>query len=61
MSASLVGSEMCIRDSPRKRPRRRPRKRPFCDLVEEFGESRRASTAQQARCLLYTSDAADDM
>eukprot|EP00969_Alexandrium_andersonii_P338729 14971084-Alexandrium_andersonii.AAC.1 len=27
MSASLVGSEMCIRDSPRAQPRQRPQAR----------------------------------
>eukprot|EP00969_Alexandrium_andersonii_P292115 12911096-Alexandrium_andersonii.AAC.1 len=61
MSASLVGSEMCIRDRSREAPSagaggdarwpsqrggRRPR-------AWEFG--------QQGDCLLYTSDAADDM
>eukprot|EP00969_Alexandrium_andersonii_P055776 2458555-Alexandrium_andersonii.AAC.1 len=61
MSASLVGSEMCIRDSLR--------------APESSGELRRApfhtlATCRSARakcswpaivCLLYTSDAADDM
>eukprot|EP00969_Alexandrium_andersonii_P244384 10798363-Alexandrium_andersonii.AAC.1 len=60
MSASLVGSEMCIRDS-------------FCDM--EFADAavlvcKIAEAAQFAyrllqdragNCLLYTSDAADDM
>eukprot|EP00969_Alexandrium_andersonii_P212414 9380178-Alexandrium_andersonii.AAC.1 len=60
MSASLVGSEMCIRDShpdppngaPTKllRPNRRPPpRRPT------------ATTRVLCPCLLYTSDAADDM
>eukprot|EP00969_Alexandrium_andersonii_P267093 11803508-Alexandrium_andersonii.AAC.1 len=60
MSASLVGSEMCIRDST-------------CTLIRvPPGNSPqpRAATASQVRgreqvgectCLLYTSDAADDM
>eukprot|EP00969_Alexandrium_andersonii_P001447 64123-Alexandrium_andersonii.AAC.1 len=60
MSASLVGSEMCIRDSPTRfvatcdalaRP-------PSCRPTATSG----ASTALPRRpCLLYTSDAADDM
>eukprot|EP00969_Alexandrium_andersonii_P037137 1627538-Alexandrium_andersonii.AAC.1 len=60
MSASLVGSEMCIRDRPRRRwPTRRS---------APPGLSRRAWRPSGARprrpmrsCLLYTSDAADDM
>eukprot|EP00969_Alexandrium_andersonii_P131725 5824864-Alexandrium_andersonii.AAC.1 len=61
MSASLVGSEMCIRDSvsvrvsaPRKHPRKRPRK--------GLRKLRRpAYRCCDGGCLLYTSDAADDM
>eukprot|EP00969_Alexandrium_andersonii_P197138 8709983-Alexandrium_andersonii.AAC.1 len=60
MSASLVGSEMCIRDSSRpcgtspgarSRPRRCGRR------------SRRPARHWRTwrSCLLYTSDAADDM
>eukprot|EP00969_Alexandrium_andersonii_P078211 3448954-Alexandrium_andersonii.AAC.1 len=60
MSASLVGSEMCIRDSP---PSARSRMRPFLNhrgprrtaMLHVFLETHRAL------CLLYTSDAADDM
>eukprot|EP00969_Alexandrium_andersonii_P263932 11665525-Alexandrium_andersonii.AAC.1 len=60
MSASLVGSEMCIRDSP-------------CCIVRweaAFGWPERASVERAhpfpmggggGGCLLYTSDAADDM
>eukprot|EP00969_Alexandrium_andersonii_P119183 5269311-Alexandrium_andersonii.AAC.1 len=61
MSASLVGSEMCIRDStnfssllpptPSKLPR------PFHPL----GAQRDQATPSPKSCLLYTSDAADDM
>eukprot|EP00969_Alexandrium_andersonii_P079437 3502407-Alexandrium_andersonii.AAC.1 len=60
MSASLVGSEMCIRDRP--------------EAARAVGEwcvgscGNRATTNHQQRtvapccaCLLYTSDAADDM
>eukprot|EP00969_Alexandrium_andersonii_P151915 6717787-Alexandrium_andersonii.AAC.1 len=60
MSASLVGSEMCIRDRGGKegwvssrtpRPRSSPtRSRGTCRSPVSFGG-----------CLLYTSDAADDM
>eukprot|EP00969_Alexandrium_andersonii_P197997 8746310-Alexandrium_andersonii.AAC.1 len=62
MSASLVGSEMCIRDRPRyvavpgvRRPpcaRRPPAGRPL---------RRKAGLDPLGGCLLYTSDAADDM
>eukprot|EP00969_Alexandrium_andersonii_P162584 7186649-Alexandrium_andersonii.AAC.1 len=61
MSASLVGSEMCIRDSCH--PARRP-PRPdgagqcFCLLA---GARQTLLRRPDARCLLYTSDAADDM
>eukprot|EP00969_Alexandrium_andersonii_P195388 8631568-Alexandrium_andersonii.AAC.1 len=60
MSASLVGSEMCIRDR-------------VADLAETSGPRPRAArraSGTRARCcapplsfpcLLYTSDAADDM
>eukprot|EP00969_Alexandrium_andersonii_P213121 9411534-Alexandrium_andersonii.AAC.1 len=60
MSASLVGSEMCIRDSARSVAlaatrtdslRRAPK--------PSRGEGRLARWA--GSCLLYTSDAADDM
>eukprot|EP00969_Alexandrium_andersonii_P262954 11624047-Alexandrium_andersonii.AAC.1 len=60
MSASLVGSEMCIRDSSARgcggrpcsggHPRRLPR---MVGPVARTGGCR--------PCLLYTSDAADDM
>eukprot|EP00969_Alexandrium_andersonii_P204704 9046021-Alexandrium_andersonii.AAC.1 len=60
MSASLVGSEMCIRDS-------------ICVLCAEIGDLVAAVRAEgralpdrhralvATACLLYTSDAADDM
>eukprot|EP00969_Alexandrium_andersonii_P333392 14733875-Alexandrium_andersonii.AAC.1 len=61
MSASLVGSEMCIRDSPlpsarqalARPPAHMPRRRPVARL--------RPGSASMSACLLYTSDAADDM
>eukprot|EP00969_Alexandrium_andersonii_P132791 5872133-Alexandrium_andersonii.AAC.1 len=69
MSASLVGSEMCIRDrslSTTSHGLGRSAKLATC-----FGSGRAASshaahrrsraTAWTSGCLLYTSDAADDM
>eukprot|EP00969_Alexandrium_andersonii_P145575 6439327-Alexandrium_andersonii.AAC.1 len=61
MSASLVGSEMCIRDRSRGEPGRaggEPRK-----AGGGRGEAGRAgeSWGEAGNCLLYTSDAADDM
>eukprot|EP00969_Alexandrium_andersonii_P273859 12104355-Alexandrium_andersonii.AAC.1 len=61
MSASLVGSEMCIRDS---REHRRPH-----DSVSGASSGRFRFSgcvafdvqAWERACLLYTSDAADDM
>eukprot|EP00969_Alexandrium_andersonii_P190597 8419687-Alexandrium_andersonii.AAC.1 len=61
MSASLVGSEMCIRDSPR-RPYAQTSAAaelaapPLCSAPASTRRPRRYSP-----CLLYTSDAADDM
>eukprot|EP00969_Alexandrium_andersonii_P311930 13783366-Alexandrium_andersonii.AAC.1 len=60
MSASLVGSEMCIRDrppawgGPAKAPRELER-----DWRAPGGTTRPGP--QGSHCLLYTSDAADDM
>eukprot|EP00969_Alexandrium_andersonii_P034145 1493132-Alexandrium_andersonii.AAC.1 len=60
MSASLVGSEMCIRDSPRRAPPEAP-----CAgsalLGGSGGGGSPSREGAQATCLLYTSDAADDM
>eukprot|EP00969_Alexandrium_andersonii_P134185 5935363-Alexandrium_andersonii.AAC.1 len=60
MSASLVGSEMCIRDSPPDSPEKRLRHAPEA----LFGGSRGSGAPpreERSGCLLYTSDAADDM
>eukprot|EP00969_Alexandrium_andersonii_P143268 6333259-Alexandrium_andersonii.AAC.1 len=61
MSASLVGSEMCIRD-------RRPRARAAQAAALGLAWAGRLGTPGccgvsccSATCLLYTSDAADDM
>eukprot|EP00969_Alexandrium_andersonii_P045572 2000523-Alexandrium_andersonii.AAC.1 len=60
MSASLVGSEMCIRDSLRA-----ALDLPALADVQEAdlgGRGRgRQTQLEVGRCLLYTSDAADDM
>eukprot|EP00969_Alexandrium_andersonii_P084307 3719134-Alexandrium_andersonii.AAC.1 len=60
MSASLVGSEMCIRDSPKEDPYAAP----IATTVNWASKRlslRRPFRARLTRCLLYTSDAADDM
>eukprot|EP00969_Alexandrium_andersonii_P090677 4003552-Alexandrium_andersonii.AAC.1 len=60
MSASLVGSEMCIRDSPNSRAL-------VGGLAGRWGSAVPPRPAAESRarrlaaCLLYTSDAADDM
>eukprot|EP00969_Alexandrium_andersonii_P318457 14067226-Alexandrium_andersonii.AAC.1 len=61
MSASLVGSEMCIRDSPEP-TRSLPGAylEPTRSLPGAYPEPRQGSH-RIAVCLLYTSDAADDM
>eukprot|EP00969_Alexandrium_andersonii_P297119 13129637-Alexandrium_andersonii.AAC.1 len=61
MSASLVGSEMCIRDSPlgtEHRRRRRGGTNPGAFYHVDRG---RLLSQFRLACLLYTSDAADDM
>eukprot|EP00969_Alexandrium_andersonii_P050459 2215689-Alexandrium_andersonii.AAC.1 len=60
MSASLVGSEMCIRDSPE------TPQNPAELGGTQHGMFAHAKQKQQrvdpaGTCLLYTSDAADDM
>eukprot|EP00969_Alexandrium_andersonii_P226251 9990742-Alexandrium_andersonii.AAC.1 len=61
MSASLVGSEMCIRDRFQKRRQIPPQKASSVGFgvvsrAESDGDDERGRS-----CLLYTSDAADDM
>eukprot|EP00969_Alexandrium_andersonii_P022033 964476-Alexandrium_andersonii.AAC.1 len=61
MSASLVGSEMCIRDRRRGcvgGRRRGARKAP---LIDARKARLHAYVEDDVYCLLYTSDAADDM
>eukprot|EP00969_Alexandrium_andersonii_P300703 13293646-Alexandrium_andersonii.AAC.1 len=60
MSASLVGSEMCIRDSPRTAQKAPPAR--ASEVL--FGGVRWGGSPPERECrscLLYTSDAADDM
>eukprot|EP00969_Alexandrium_andersonii_P181602 8025817-Alexandrium_andersonii.AAC.1 len=61
MSASLVGSEMCIRDSPLPtlEGRRATMQRWQTRLRNGLRDARK--TTRFWACLLYTSDAADDM
>eukprot|EP00969_Alexandrium_andersonii_P011325 492331-Alexandrium_andersonii.AAC.1 len=61
MSASLVGSEMCIRDRSQLHPAFRT-ELPFA--FARLGMRHRVllmAIATRKTCLLYTSDAADDM
>eukprot|EP00969_Alexandrium_andersonii_P011843 516104-Alexandrium_andersonii.AAC.1 len=61
MSASLVGSEMCIRDSLRATPEITSaghRESPLAHARARLGAT---SASEYIPCLLYTSDAADDM
>eukprot|EP00969_Alexandrium_andersonii_P240257 10606000-Alexandrium_andersonii.AAC.1 len=60
MSASLVGSEMCIRD--RAAPFRPLAMRTaWADIPASAALQAWAGTTLPSACLLYTSDAADDM
>eukprot|EP00969_Alexandrium_andersonii_P344079 15208748-Alexandrium_andersonii.AAC.1 len=60
MSASLVGSEMCIRDSPSTRGAVLRAAPPAPgSAAGGVSDVRRFGAAES--CLLYTSDAADDM
>eukprot|EP00969_Alexandrium_andersonii_P093594 4134282-Alexandrium_andersonii.AAC.1 len=61
MSASLVGSEMCIRDSVAVRARDLYDTPVRADLLGGLVWDFCARGGQDAGCLLYTSDAADDM
>eukprot|EP00969_Alexandrium_andersonii_P100826 4447591-Alexandrium_andersonii.AAC.1 len=60
MSASLVGSEMCIRDRASEALRAVLRLRGASGQRLCHGQPR-AVPHRAKRCLLYTSDAADDM
>eukprot|EP00969_Alexandrium_andersonii_P322289 14240050-Alexandrium_andersonii.AAC.1 len=60
MSASLVGSEMCIRDSARPSVHGRTGTRGG-SATSCAGVQPSSHGPEYPRCLLYTSDAADDM
>eukprot|EP00969_Alexandrium_andersonii_P096403 4256626-Alexandrium_andersonii.AAC.1 len=60
MSASLVGSEMCIRDRGGPGPLPGRRGDPALPRAQQVFLIR-AGPADAQGCLLYTSDAADDM
>eukprot|EP00969_Alexandrium_andersonii_P218195 9637237-Alexandrium_andersonii.AAC.1 len=60
MSASLVGSEMCIRDRTVHGAEER-RRRPQAGDVREDVRVAPYGVPRTMGCLLYTSDAADDM
>eukprot|EP00969_Alexandrium_andersonii_P195199 8622967-Alexandrium_andersonii.AAC.1 len=61
MSASLVGSEMCIRDRACRARGVAPRIPRFELEAPPGGEGWEAVGRWWGTCLLYTSDAADDM
>eukprot|EP00969_Alexandrium_andersonii_P080280 3538414-Alexandrium_andersonii.AAC.1 len=58
MSASLVGSEMCIRDSCARGDSAAPARSPS---PTPGRQTRKRHSAWASSCLLYTSDAAEDM
>eukprot|EP00975_Prorocentrum_lima_P027186 5714873-Prorocentrum_lima.AAC.1 len=60
MTSSLVGSEMCIRDRERRWPKKAPSSpRGALPMLPSSFPSH--AHAHFLSCLLYTSDAADDM
>eukprot|EP00969_Alexandrium_andersonii_P228221 10079276-Alexandrium_andersonii.AAC.1 len=61
MSASLVGSEMCIRDRISLARRSCPGPPRRSSGAHRRRERGRREPAGSGACLLYTSDAADDM
>eukprot|EP00969_Alexandrium_andersonii_P243943 10778474-Alexandrium_andersonii.AAC.1 len=61
MSASLVGSEMCIRDRPDGEFWIHCNAIPCVSWAESKQGARSRAMVNKKGCLLYTSDAADDM
>eukprot|EP00969_Alexandrium_andersonii_P157631 6966505-Alexandrium_andersonii.AAC.1 len=61
MSASLVGSEMCIRDSARTPPETTAGTDHCVLACGPPGPTPHLAHSASGCCLLYTSDAADDM
>eukprot|EP00969_Alexandrium_andersonii_P075633 3334641-Alexandrium_andersonii.AAC.1 len=60
MSASLVGSEMCIRDRTCQGPTPIPGDQYAAERIQRAIRDTQ-NTQRVETCLLYTSDAADDM
>eukprot|EP00969_Alexandrium_andersonii_P282820 12503141-Alexandrium_andersonii.AAC.1 len=61
MSASLVGSEMCIRDSDLNPDNDNDNNNTTNKQGNNMSATANATTVCNNTCLLYTSDAADDM
>eukprot|EP00969_Alexandrium_andersonii_P013930 607572-Alexandrium_andersonii.AAC.1 len=61
MSASLVGSEMCIRDRFWTAPNGQQRKETIAIKCFKQLQATSSNFTLFQACLLYTSDAADDM
>eukprot|EP00969_Alexandrium_andersonii_P246138 10876768-Alexandrium_andersonii.AAC.1 len=61
MSASLVGSEMCIRDSLSGKRMAKLKMRLNSLITRDLHQGLRSTRQAYYVCLLYTSDAADDM
>eukprot|EP00969_Alexandrium_andersonii_P169782 7506251-Alexandrium_andersonii.AAC.1 len=61
MSASLVGSEMCIRDRSRMECVSNNGDADGEQHQQQNGNAAATTTTATNTCLLYTSDAADDM
>eukprot|EP00969_Alexandrium_andersonii_P041232 1807646-Alexandrium_andersonii.AAC.1 len=61
MSASLVGSEMCIRDRPNSEQREVAGRACKGARTGHLAGPNSEEVALPPSCLLYTSDAADDM
>eukprot|EP00969_Alexandrium_andersonii_P247765 10948544-Alexandrium_andersonii.AAC.1 len=61
MSASLVGSEMCIRDSFKSLPEMPMEVVMLSEIPGKGWVTAARMSARAVPCLLYTSDAADDM
>eukprot|EP00969_Alexandrium_andersonii_P335695 14837493-Alexandrium_andersonii.AAC.1 len=61
MSASLVGSEMCIRDRDLQHQHAGPARDPPASRGTHHVAPEAGKISLLGSCLLYTSDAADDM
>eukprot|EP00969_Alexandrium_andersonii_P181992 8041991-Alexandrium_andersonii.AAC.1 len=61
MSASLVGSEMCIRDSNNTSEPTATMRRARAHACARMAVKESLAAERRRGCLLYTSDAADDM